>query len=156
MTIIVRNERDYDIRTVLRIHGLVLSGVMTLEGAQFLRPETTFMSPIYAEMARWFPEQVWGTIFLILGMTRFAVILTAMMAKNGKRTIPTAASIFTAGASSIVWLSIAVLFAKANPFGWSCIAAGGFFAMDLSTCIMVARVAGFEAGESGHGRTIGG
>ncbi len=154
--IIVRNEKDFDIRTALRVHGLIISGVLALEGAQFLRPEETFsMSPIYSEMAKWMPEAALGAIFLILGMIRFAVIISAMLAQNGRRTVPTMASVITTGVSSAVWLSMAVLFARINPFGWSCVAAGGFFAMDLSTCILVARVAGFEVGESGHGRTLG-
>jgi hypothetical protein len=152
MTIIVRNERDYDIRTALRVHGLWLSGGMTLIGLQFLRPENTFIAPIYREMQRIAPEWAWGCLMVAVGLPRFILILQGMWRQSGGVTVPAVPIVILTAISSLMWLALAVLFGNANPIGWSCIAASILTGLDGSTCILVSRVAGSHFREAKNGR----
>ena len=139
--IIARRENDQTARTTLRIHGLILAGLMTFVGIQFLRPEETFVTQqIYAEMARTASENTWGALLFVVGSLRILAILYGF-AQGQLATPPAYASSFMAGISCAIWGKIAVLFYLVNPIGWSCLCATALALLDASTCIMVARIA---------------
>ncbi len=154
MTVITRNEREFDIRTALRIHGLWLSGGMTMLGLQFLRPETSFNIMIYAEMRRWASEDLWGMAMVLVGLPRFILIIIGIWKQNGNEVVPPVAIVFLTLGSSLIWAAMAVLFFKVNPLGWSCIGTFILFGLDCSTCVIVAKAAGSQWNRGASGGTL--
>jgi hypothetical protein len=151
MTIQVKTEKDYDLRTALRVQGLWLSGGMIIVAIQLLRPETTFMQPIYAGMRAVAPEEIWAVLMLLFGFPRLGLIVWSIWATNGTKTISPLAIMILSGGCSAIWLAIAVLFFRTNSSGVSCVFTGILFGLDLSTCVLTAKLAGAKwAGDDGR------
>lgn len=152
---IARTRRELAARTVLRVHGVIFSLMLVALGIQFLRPEKSFMGPVYAEMARVASENLWAGTMLAVGSARLSVIVYGATQNGGERPISPLASAIMTGLSGVLWLAMAFTFFNANPLGWSFIAATGLACCDMATCIMVSGIAGTASGRVRYGRPAG-
>jgi hypothetical protein len=149
---VARTKRELTARTVLRVHGVIFSAMLIALGIQFLRPEKTFMGPIYAEMAKVASENLWAGTMLTVGAARLSVIIYGATQNGGEKPISPLASAFMTGLSGIIWLAMAFVFSRVNPLGWSLIAATGLACCDMATCIMVSGIAGTASGRVRNGQ----
>jgi hypothetical protein len=152
---IARTKRELTARTVLRVHGVIFSLMLIALGVQFLRPEKTFMGPIYAEMAKVASENLWAGTMMVVGSVRLSVIIYGATQNGGEKPISPLASAIMTCLSAIIWTAMAFTFHTVNPLGWSLIAATGLACCDWATCIMVSGIAGDASGRVRHGRPAG-